>query len=218
VSPDNLDLIENKAMVYLAQGDLAGARRVIAEAPPSVEPTALVAFLANYWDLFWVLDDDQQRLLLRLPPSAFDGDRGTWGLVRAQTHFVRGDTASARVYADSARQGIEQILADTPDDPQRRVFRGLALAYMGRNAEAIREGERSRALLPSARDGYTGPYQEHQLVRIYILVGEHDKALDMLERLLRTPYYLSPGWLRIDPEFDPLRSNPRFRKLVEGTA
>jgi serine/threonine-protein kinase len=214
-SPDNLDLIENKAMAYLAQGDLDGARRVIADAPSSVEPTALVAFFANYWDLFWVLDDDQQRLLLRLPPGVFDGDRGTWGIVRAQTHFVRGDTALARVYADSARLGLDQTLADTPDDPQRRIVRGLALAYMGRKAEAIREGERGLALVPPAGDGYTGPYAEHLLARIYILVGEQEKALDRLEPLLRTPYYLSPGWLRIDPEFDPLRKHPRFRKLVE---
>ncbi len=218
VSPDNLDLIENKAMTYLGQGDLEGARRVIADAPPSVEPTALVTFLANYWDLFWVLDDGQQRLLLRLPPGAFDGDRGTWGLARAQTHFVRGDTAMARVYADSARLGVEQTLAATPNDPQRRIFRGLALAYMGRKAEAIREGERGLALQPTAVDGYTGPYLEHVLARIYILAGEPEKALDRLEPLLRTPYYLSPGWLRIDPTFDPLRKHPRFRKLVEGTA
>ncbi len=216
MSPDNLDLIENKAMVHLAQGDLEGARRVIADAPPSVEPTALVTFLANYWDLFWVLDDGQQRLLLRLPPGAFDGDRGTWGLARAQTHFVRGDTAMARVFADSARLGVEQTLAATPNDPQRRIFRGLALAYMGRKAEAIREGERGLALQPTAVDGYTGPYLEHVLARIYILAGEPEKALDRLEPLLRTPYYLSPGWLRIDPTFDPLRGNPRFVTLSEA--
>ena len=66
--------------------------------------------------------------------------------------------------------------------------------------------------------GHTGPYLEHQLARIYILTGEPEKALDRLEPLLRTQYYLSPGWLRIDPEFDPLRKHPRFRKLVEGTA
>ena len=63
-----------------------------------------------------------------------------------------------------------------------------------------------------------GPYIQHQLARIYLLVGEPEKALDQLEPLLRIPYYLSPGWLRIDPTFDPLRNNPRFRKLVEGTA
>ena len=217
-SPDNLDLIENKAMAYLAQGDLDGARRVIADAPSSVEPTALVTFFANYWDLFWVLDDDQQRLLLRLPPGAYDGDRGAWGIVRAQTYFLRGDTAMARVYADSARLGTEQTRADTPDDPQRRIVLGLALAYMGRKAEAIREGERGLALLPASGDGYTGPYLQHMLARIYILAGEPEKALDRLEPLLRTPYYLSPGWLRIDPTFDPLRKHPRFRKLVEGTA
>ena len=61
-----------------------------------------------------------------------------------------------------------------------------------------------------------GPYLEHQLARIEILVGEPEKALDHLERLVKIPYLLSPGWLKIDPNFDPLRKNPRFQKLVEG--
>jgi hypothetical protein len=80
----------------------------------------------------------------------------------------------------------------------------------------VREGQRSVALLPVAKDGYFGPYFQHLLARIYILVGEPDKALDQLEPLLKMPYYLSPGWLRIDPTFDPLRGNPRFQRLVEG--
>jgi TolB-like protein/Flp pilus assembly protein TadD len=218
LAPDNLDLIENKAMVYLAQGDLPGARAVIRAALPKTEPTALVAAFGNYWDLFWVLDDGQQQLLLRLPPSVYDGDRGAWGIVRAQTYHIRGDRAHARIYADSARLGLEETLKATPDDPQRHAFLGLALAYLGRKAEAMKEGERAVALLPASRDGYTGLYLQHQLARIYILVGEQEKALDQLEPLLRTSYYLSPGWLKIDPAFDPLRKHPRFQELVEGTA
>jgi serine/threonine-protein kinase len=94
---------------------------------------------------------------------------------------------------------------------------GTALAYLGRKADAVREGRRAVELVPTTRDGYTGPYLQHQLVRIYILVGENDKALDELEPLLKTPYYLTPAWLKIDPMFDPLRKNPRFQRLIAGT-
>jgi hypothetical protein len=66
------------------------------------------------------------------------------------------------------------------------------------------------------KDAFSGAYVQHQLVRIYILLNEHERALDLLEPLLRMPYYLSPGWLRIDPNFDPLRGHPRFQRLVEG--
>ncbi len=218
VAPANLDLLENKAMAYLAQGDLAHARGVIHSAPAEVEPTALVANFGNYWDLCWALDDAQQQLLLRLPPSVYDEDRGTWGIVRAQTYYLRGDPVKTRIYADSARQGIEQTLKATPEDAQRRVFLGLSLAYLGRKTEAMKEGGRAAALVPVSRDGYIGPYLQHQLARIYVLVGEPEKAIDQLEALLKMPYFLSPGWLRIDPNFAPLKGNPRFEKLVAPQA
>jgi eukaryotic-like serine/threonine-protein kinase len=216
VAPANMDLLENKTMTFLARGDLPGARGVLRSAPAEVEPTVLVATFGNYWDLNWVLDDAQQQLLLRLGPAVYDGDRGSWGIVRASTYYLRGDQGLARVYADSARLGFEETLKATPDDAQRRVFLGLALAYLGRNAEAVKEGERAVALGPTARDGYLGPYIQHQLARIYTVVGQPDKAVDQLEALLKIPYFLSPAWLRIDPNFEPLRGNPRFQKLVAG--
>jgi hypothetical protein len=182
----------------------------------AVDAAEVVAFFGNFQDLYWVLDDTQQQQLLTLPPSSFDDDRGLWSIVRAQTYALRKDLARARVYADSAQLAIAAQLRVTPNDGQRHVLRGLALAYQGRKAEASAEGERGVSLLPVSRDAFAGAYVQHQLVRIYILVNEPDKALDQLEPLLKMPYYLSPGWLKIDPTFAPLRGNPRFERLVAG--
>ena len=124
----------------------------------------------------------------------------------------------AAIYADSARIAFAEQSRAAPEDAQRHAFLGLALAYLGRKADAVREGQRGVELLPISQDAAPVPTIQLQLARIYMLVGEPEKALDQLEPLLKIPYYLSPGWLRIDPTFDPLRSNPRFRKLVEGTA
>jgi eukaryotic-like serine/threonine-protein kinase len=217
LAPATTTVYQNKVMIYLAQDDLESARRVIASAPPSLDPTGLVANLAQFWDLYWVLDDARQQLLFRLSPAEFDGSREGWGLALASTYALRGDNARTRAYADSARLALESKLS-AQEDAQLHVLLGTALAYLGRKDDAVREGRRAVAMLPMAKDAFVGPYLQHQLARIYILVGEPEKALDQLEPLLKVPYFLSPGWLRIDPTFDPLRNNPRFRKLVEGTA
>src|SRR5262249_61234338 len=86
----------------------------------------------------------------------------------------------------------------------------------GRKEEAIRDGVRCMTLLPLSKDAINGAYQLHQLVRIYILAGEPEKALDHLETLIKVPYFVSPAWLKIDPNFDPIRNNPRFQRLVAG--
>ena len=127
---------------------------------------------------------------------------------------MKGDAASMRSHAEEARKAFEDQLRAAPEDAQLHALLGLALAYLGKKDEAVREGERAVALLPVTKDAYLGPYLQHQLARIYILVGEPEKALDHLEPLLKIPYLLSPGWLRIDPNFDPLRKNPRFEKLA----
>ena len=219
LAPSALNVVEGKAMIHLARGDLAAAQQVLTP-PPDVDLPGFVAYMATFWDLYWPLDAEQRALVKRLTPSAFDNDAGTWGLAVAGVYEVEGDPRRAAAYGDSARAAFEQQLTATPDDAQRKVLHGLALAYMGKKDAAIREAEAGAALAPVAGDATGGTYYQHQLVRIYILVGEHEKALDRLEPLLRQPYYLSPGWLKLDPTFDPLRKNPRFHGwwITSGSA
>jgi hypothetical protein len=122
---------------------------------------------------------------------------------------------AARTAAEAEREFVMQ-LKDTPDDEQLHVLHGLALAYLERRDEAIREGERAIEIMPVSRDAYTGPYIQHQFVRICIILGECEKAFDLLEPLLKVPYYLSPARLSVDPNFAPLKGSPPFEALVRG--
>jgi TolB-like protein/tetratricopeptide (TPR) repeat protein len=216
LTPSSAFANELKLMTFLGQGDLAAARSYFQLALRRVEPAVLVAFTAQNQDLVWVFDEKQTDVLLRLSPDAFDGDRGLWGICIAQAYAFRGDAANMRTYAEEARKAFEEQIRQNPNDAQRHVGLGLALAYLGRKDEAIREGRQGVGLSPISKDAVNGPYVQHQLARIYINVGEPEKALDQIEPLLKIPYYLSPGWLKIDPNFDPLRKNPRFQKLVAG--
>ena len=157
---------------------------------------------------------DQQRDVLSLPPSAFDNDRGVWALVRTELYELRGDSVRALAYADSARVALEAQSRAAPDDAQRHAILGVALAYLGRKAEAIREGQRGAELLPLSKDAINAPYVQLQLARIYVLTGEPDQAMRMLEEMLARPFYVSRGWLRLDPAFRGLEGHPGFEELV----
>ena len=214
LAPANLDLIQNEATIFLMEGNLSGARAALRAASGDVDTAALVAFVASVGDFGWALDPRQRDLLIRLTPGEFDGDRGVWGLCLAQAYASRGDAENVRRYAEEARRAFEEQLRVAPDDAQRHACLGLALAYLGRKEDAIREGSNGVALEPTSKDALNGPYYEHQLARIYTLVGEPEKAIDRLEPLLKIPYLLTPALLKIDPNFDPLRGNSRFQKLL----
>jgi tetratricopeptide (TPR) repeat protein len=215
LDPGNLEGIHTKVLVHLSQGDLVEARAALRAVPPEVDPAALAAHTATYDDLYWVLEDAQQQLLLRLAPGQF-GSRSTWAVVLAETYYLRGGETQARAYADSARRALAAELKQVPEEAQLHVSLGLALAYSGRKNEAVREGRRAVALVPTTKNAFDGLYYEHQLARIYLVVGEPERALDLLELLLKRPYWLTPGWLKIDPAFAPLRGNPRFERLLRG--
>jgi TolB-like protein/Tfp pilus assembly protein PilF len=216
LAPNNLNAIEALVMTYLQEGDLPGARAAMVRWGKGVDPDELIAYFANFYDLVWVLDSGQTERLRRLTPAAFDDNPAAWALAQAQASHLAGDGPGARAHAENALKSVDEQLQSLPNEPSLHEVRALALAYLGRKEESLREAERAVELGGPSKDAQGGTYYVHQLARVEILTGEHEKALDHIEALLKVPYYLSPGVLKIDPNFDPLRKNPRFQKLVAG--
>ncbi len=217
LAPTDLGTLSWAVFAHAGSGDLAGARAVVRQAIGPTAATEVVAYLAGYNELAWVLEDRELDLLFRLTPAAFDNDRAWWGQALAIAASQRGDAVRARAYADSARQTSAEQSAANPDDAQLHALYGVMLAYLGRSAEAIREGERGVALSRTQRRTRTSPYATFQLARIYTALGQQDNAIGILEELIEQQYTVSPGLLRLDPTFTPLRGNPRFQRLLATT-
>ena len=139
--------------------------------------------------------------------------------------LARGDIESAQRYFAAARPDIEKRVRDYPDVAERHARLGLLYAYMQRKADAIREGRRAIELEPESENAFHGPLAAANLALVYALVGEPDQAITLIERLLSTPGALSyPDYpsnitladLRLRREWDSLRSNPRFQKILAG--
>jgi len=215
--PTDLDAIEGEAMVAIGHADLPGARAVVDSGLATIGDTAeVLAYFADFYGLYWLPDERLQQRLLTLPPAAFGDDRGQWALLRAQLYWLHGDMTRARRWADTACRVFAAQIQEAPNSAILYVSYGEALAYLGRKSEAIAQAERGTAIMPVSKNAYTGPFYQHVLARVYVIVGEPDKALDCLEPLVQRPYVMSPGWLRLDPTWASLRGRARFEKLASG--
>jgi hypothetical protein len=199
---------------YLCEGDAAGAKAAVAEALRRAGAPATAAYFSAGNE--WLLDEETFALLRRLTPAAFDDDEATWALAQAWASWRAGDTAKAREFGARGVPLFEAQVRSAPTVPIPHVNLGLALAMAGRKDEAIREALIGTELEPVERSPWLGMEFVWYLAQTYMLVGEEDKAIATLERILKLPFYVTPAWLRVDPTWDSLRKNPKFQKLVAG--
>jgi len=216
LAPDNIVAMAQGVAARVARGDLADGQAAIRAGLTRMDENALVTGLLSY-GLTWTLPEAQQQALLRLTPAQFDNDRATWAGILAQTYWERGNRAKAEAYADSARIVLEHQVQETPENANAHAALGLMLAYLARKSEAIREGERAISLIPVAKDALNGPYYVLGLAEIHLVLGQPEQTLDLVESVLRMHCVISPVWLKMDPTFTPLRGNPRFERLVNGS-
>ncbi len=125
------------------------------------------------------------------------------------------DEAGAREALLTAKRYAETYLNEAPNEAKRHATLSHLLALLGEKDAAIAEAKRATEILPESIDAFEGPAMTQTLAEVYALVGEQDKAIDLLDGLLSRPSSITVAILRIVPIWDSLRDNPRFIALLK---
>lgn len=227
ITPNDPDVMAAKASVYQAQGNLQEAARFLTQitAQTPNEDTASIKFTQlrlerNYGEALRFL---QTRLAQVGFDSRFKANDEAW---IALTQHLAGETAGAQVTAEEVRNTVGQLHRDQADYAARAydaLSLSRAFAALGQKNSALDAAERAIMLYPRAKDPVSGPSSEENQALVETIFGDNSRAISTLSQLLQTPYQtwvygltpITPALLRLDPLWDPLRSDPAFQKLCE---
>jgi TolB-like protein/Flp pilus assembly protein TadD len=196
------------------KGDLSVMENELSQVPTGVDPDGLVTFARMQLLLLQRKFSDALVVLQQSAENVSHYDKPKELFEGAIYTFLK-DKGKAISAFERARPIAEKALRESPDDASRHVTLGLILAGLGRKELAIAEGKRAVELLPESQDAFDGPRTTVALAQIYTWTGESDQALQILERSLSTPNGVTVAFLKLDPMWDPLRSDPRFQALID---
>jgi TolB-like protein/Tfp pilus assembly protein PilF len=214
-APNSLSARAAKAMLPLDwKGDLSRMEKDLADMPPGVDPEGLVTFGRVQLLMLQRKFPEALAVLKQLSPDLSHDSKPREFLEGAIYTFLN-DREKARSAFEHARPIAEQSLREAPNDAFRHALLGQILAGLGEKEAAIAEGKRAVNLLPESQDALEGPKATLELAKIYTWTGETDQALLLLDHSLSTPSGITVSSLKLDPVWDPLRSDPRFQALID---
>jgi TolB-like protein/Flp pilus assembly protein TadD len=223
--PDSFNVKIQRAYIeFLWKGSTTPIKAALETLPPNFDPDGVVTFAR--WDVS-LMDRDVAAADKALAACQLDTIASQTGVplpksyLQACVDLVRGDAAKARTEFETARPSIEKIVVNSPQDGTRRAQLGLLYAFLGRKEDALREGQRAMELKPITHDVIEGAVVEDFYTLTCARLGESDKAINRIERLLTTPFAvdyadesITLSDLRQRWEWDPLRKDPRFQKIL----
>jgi TolB-like protein/Tfp pilus assembly protein PilF len=131
---------------------------------------------------------------------------------------AKGDSARATAAFSTARTILEQRLIIKPEHARTIAVLAQVDAGLGQKQLALQEAQHAIDLMPISKDIYDGALALEGLAQVYTWIGEHDRAIEVLQELVSIPSYINYARLKFHPLWKPLHGNPKFDKIVASLA